>query len=75
MYPGYSIWLGSLPINEIRFAVYELCDKPLFMKLCKRNNIDHVNYCSFSFVCRVIYGRSELKPLKANLMKTEYHGG
>ena len=22
MYPGYSIWLGSLPINEIRSAVY-----------------------------------------------------
>ena len=45
MYPDYSVWLGSLHVNEIRFAVYGLCDKPLFMKLFMTNNIDHVKYC------------------------------
>ena len=48
MYPG-SVWLGSLPINEIRSAVYGLRDKPLFMKLFKTNNIDHVKYCQHCF--------------------------
>jgi len=49
MYPGYSTWLGSLPINEIGSVVYGLRDKPLFMKLFKTNNIDHVKYCQHRF--------------------------
>ena len=70
MHPGYSIWLGSLPINEIRSAVYWLHDKPLFMKLFKTNNImSNTANTVFLLIYGVTYDRGELKPLKANLTK------
>jgi len=39
----------SMPINEIPSAVSGLFYKPLFMKLFKTNNIDHVKYRQHRF--------------------------
>jgi len=51
MYPGYSVWLGSLPINEIWFAVRGLCDKPpLYETILRQIKLTMiVKYCQHCF--------------------------